>query len=98
MPPSSFKNDPVKINIDMSAFYGSVPPTFNRMIYFLVQAADCSGADPCTPKGLSDIFYPANRYACQIHFYKSFFYADLSSSVTLDNGTVKRNSTKLRNF
>ena len=67
----------------------TISPILNVDIRFLVQLTDGRRRNLAAPEGLSNILHTPDRYAGQVHFNKSLFYAALPAAIPLNNSSLK---------
>src|SRR5699024_7673448 len=88
--------DPIHIDIRITpTLQRTISPIFNVDICFLVQLTDGGGRDFAAPQGLGNVFYTADRYACQVHLNEGLFHTTLTTAVPLNNSSFKGDSLEL---
>ena len=71
---------------------GTVAPGFNVDVGFLVQLADGGCGHLAAPQSFRDVLHAAHRYTRQVHLDKGFLHAALPAAVTLDDGSLERDT------
>ena len=66
-----------------------VPPFLNVDIGLFVEFTDCRRENPAALEGFRNIFDPAYRYDCQIHFDQRLFHAAFPAAISFKDGSFK---------
>src|SRR5690606_34899804 len=96
--PTALEPDPIEKHVHMLPLQGTIAPSLDLTVNFLVQFADGTGTDTRAPQRFGDVFYPADADACQVHLDERLFHGAFAPSVPFDNLGLERQRSQPRHL